>query len=115
MRASEHGHLEAVDCLITGGANLEAQDEGGRKALMITAAAGHLSVVRHFSDKNARIDPVERRTIHTALVEAPLNEHWEIADLLNHRGQSNGIIDPALLKTSSALQRTDNQRLSPGS
>ena len=98
MRASEHGHLEAVDCLIAQGANIEAQDEGGRRALMIAAAAGHLSVVRHLLDKNARIDPVERRTMHTALVKALLNEHWEIADLLNHRGQRNGIIDPALLK-----------------
>ena len=98
MRASEHGHVEAVSCLIAQGADSEAQDEGGRRVLMVAAAAGHLSVVGHLLDRNARIDPVERRTMHTALVKALLNEHWEIADLLNHHGQRSGIIDPALLK-----------------
>lgn len=61
MIAAKQGCLEAFNRLINAGANLEAQDCLGRRAMHLAAMHGHVSIVQCLIQKNAKINPIDNQ------------------------------------------------------
>jgi len=95
--AAEEGYLDIVDLLIEFGANLEAMDDLGQRALLSAARDGRVEAVRHLLDAGAEIDAVDWSG-QSALSNAAIEDHHELVDLLLGRGARRGIVDALALR-----------------
>ena len=81
MLASENGHTEVVNLLLSGGADQDMQDEKGASALMFASCEGHTEVVEQLLDKGAAMD-MQAKEGQSALMYASSAGHTEVVQLL---------------------------------
>jgi ankyrin repeat protein len=79
FRASKHGHLEVVKCLINNGSDIHAYNE---HALRWASHNGHLAVVEYLLSHGANIHINEDET----LINACYNGHLAVVELLVNNG-----------------------------
>ena len=92
MRASLLGEEEVVEYLVGKGANLDAQDEQGRTALMEAVNAYKLDVIRFLIDSGANVNAVDGRGC-TALMRAAYSGFPELVNYLLEHGADKEILD----------------------
>ena len=88
VAAADKGDIATVSRLLEQGASSDAVDsfsEGGKEALEVAAAGGHLSIVRLLLDKGADINAPDFWG-GTALVDASAAGQTEVVKLLLSRG-----------------------------
>ncbi len=90
--AAALGHTEIVRALLAAGADVNAKDESGRTALIVTSIGGHLEIVHLLLDKGAPID-VQGTDGATALHAAVRFGHPELAAVLLARGAKVNVQD----------------------
>ncbi len=77
--ASQEGHVDIVELLISNGANVNHFDEDGISPLMFAAQKGHLGVVETLLAHGARVNHVDEQR-RSALVYAIGKGEFTIAD-----------------------------------
>jgi ankyrin repeat protein len=83
--ASEHGHKEVVQLLLSKGAKVNAKTDWGDTALLNASAYGHKEVVQMLLAKGADVN-IKTQNGATALSVASRNGYHEIAELLTKAG-----------------------------
>lgn len=69
VAAASEGHIEVVERLIKGGADVNFKDQDGTSAVMSAAARGHVKAVKLLIDAKARLND-QNKDGHTALMFA---------------------------------------------
>jgi len=92
MIAADLGYVAIVDLLLDRGANIEAEDDLGRRPLLSAAQHGRVEVARRLIDRGASINAVcwEGRS---ALSNARRAGYQALVDLLLARGAEWGVVD----------------------
>jgi ankyrin repeat protein len=108
--AAELGYLEIVDLLLDRGADIEATDDLGQKALLSAARFGRSEVVRRLLDRGADIDAVDWSG-QSALSNSAVEGHSDTFDLLLSRGARRGIVDALVLNDIALLEDLLNKEL----
>ncbi len=101
--AAELGYLDIVTLLLDRGANIEATDDLGRRALMSAACHGQTEIVRCLLDRGADINAVDWSG-QSALSNATAEGHQDLFNLLRSRGARHGIIDALALNDIPLLE-----------
>lgn len=92
--AAFRGHIEIVQCLLERGADLHARDDSGHNAAYWAAIGGHLDTLRLLLKRGAEADPVGDGILLTI---AALENHTEIAQLLQEAGAAIGLLEAAMI------------------
>lgn len=92
MFAAAQGHVEVVESLISGGAQLDPTDVLGRNALMIAVQRGHIGVAEVLLDNQANVNVTDQGSM-TALMLAAAAGHSEMVDVLIKRGARSDATD----------------------
>ena|SRR2546430_1767550 len=88
---NEQDYTQIVRILLERGADINAQDQWGRSALMIAADAGYLDTVKLLLDWEANVHLKDMRG-YTALMRAAWKGHLDIVNALIERGADvNGV------------------------
>jgi uncharacterized protein len=99
--AAELGYLDVVDLLLDRGADIEATDDLGQRALMSAACYGRAEVVGRLLDSGADIDAVDWSG-QSALSNSAREGHHGLVEFLLSRGARRGIVD-ALVRNDVVL------------
>jgi uncharacterized protein len=108
--AAELGYLEIVDLLLDRGADIEATDDLGQRALLSVARFGRTEVVRRLLDRGADINAVDWSG-QSALSNSAVEGHSDAFDLLLSRGARRGIVDALALNDIALLEALLDERL----
>jgi uncharacterized protein len=108
--AAELGYLEIVDLLLDRGADIEATDDLGQRALLSAARFGRTEVVRCLLDRGADINAVDWSG-QSALSNSAVERHSDAFDLLLSRGARRGIVDALALNDPALLEDLMNKEL----
>ena len=106
--AAELGYLEIVDLLLDRGADIEATDDLGQRALLSAARFGRTEVVRRLLDRGANINAVDWSG-QSALSNSAVEGHSVAFDLLLSRGAPRGIVDALALNDIALLEELLNK------
>ena len=130
--ASEYGHLQIVEYLISISANIEAIDENGKTALLYASQNGHLQIVEYLISRGADINvkdedgdysihyacakghlPIVNYFIEKQNVDIDIKGHGEMTPL--QYACENGHIKIAeyLISKNADINATDEDRNSP--
>ena len=85
QQACFFGHVKTVRVLLDAGADVDAIDNNGWRALHIAAQNGHLEVVQVLLDAGADVHATNNRGL-TALHTASQNGHLEVVQVLLDTG-----------------------------
>ena len=83
--AARSGHVEVVEALIKGGANVNRPDNHGRRALIHATEFGHVEVVEALLKNGANVQSKDNDS-RTALMFAQHYEHIDVANVLIKAG-----------------------------
>ncbi len=108
--AAELGYLEIVDLLLDCGANTEATDDLGQRALLSATRYGRTEVIRRLLDRGADINAVDWSG-HSALLNSVVANDSNSFDLLLSRGARRGIFDAFALNDIPLLEDLLDQEL----
>jgi len=86
--AADSGLLNFVECLVEGGADVNAKDPSGRTALLLAAIKGDLSIVKYLAAHGADLTKKDYGG-HTAAILARENGHEKIAAYLDSLTQKD--------------------------
>ena len=86
--AVHQGSLDELQRLLTGGADIDARDEHGQTALMLSVVAGHVDVVTWLIDHSAMLDHRAKYGL-SALMLAVINGHVEVVRALVRAGANH--------------------------
>lgn len=104
MIAAKLGHLDVVELLLDRGANLEATDDLGRRALQGAAFHGRTEVAGLLLDRGAAINACDW-SWQTALSEAAAHGHEATVALLLSRGAMRQLTDAAALDDAALVEQ----------
>ncbi len=89
-QAVVRGNAEAVQALLTSGADVNALDRYGQTALMLAAHEGHVLVVRELVAHGASLNHTAKFGL-SALMLAVIADHPEVVRLLLDAGADTGL------------------------
>ena len=85
--AAQHGHIDAVNCLLRHGANCwEEKDNNAKGMLHYAAQGGHVAMIDFVLDLGWVNINSQCRLLQTPILLAVMNGHTEATDLLMRRG-----------------------------
>lgn len=111
--AAELGHVGIVDLLLDWGANLEATDDLGQRALLSAARRGKTEAVRRLLERGADLNAVDWSG-QSALSNAAIDGHHELAELLLSVGATRGIVAALALDDRALFEALLDQSLRDG-
>jgi len=112
--AAELGYLNIVDILLDYGANIEATDDLGQRALLSAARFGRIDVVHHLLDRSAEVNAVDWSG-QSALSNSAVGRHYDVVELLMTRGAERGVVDALVLDEISLFEVLLDKELRSGS
>ncbi len=89
--AARKGDVDALSAQLKAGASVDALDQHGQTALMITAHKGHLSAVRFLVAAGAKLDVTAKYGL-SALMLAIVGMHEDVARTLVAAGANRGLV-----------------------
>jgi ankyrin repeat protein len=87
MAAASRGHLEVVVLLSDRGADIEASDAGGYRAIMLASENGHLSILKFLAERGADLEALSNDRLN-ALILASSGGHMAIVQYIADKGGS---------------------------
>ena len=108
--AAELGYLDIVLLLLDRGADIEATDDLGQRALMGAARYGRTEVVRHLLNRGVDTNAVDWSD-PSALSNSAVEGHHDLFQLLVSSGAQRGIVDALALIDMALLEALLDKRL----
>lgn len=111
--AAELGYVGMVDLFLDYGANIEATDDLGQRALLSAARRGKTETVRRLLERGADLNAVDWSG-QSALSNAAIEGHYELAELLLSLGATGGIVAALALNDRARFEALLDESLRDG-
>ena len=89
--AVRHGSIDALQRLLTSGADINARDEHGQTALMLAALEGHGDVIGWLVERGAALDHTAKYGL-SALMLAVIRGHVDVVRRLTEAGANRSLL-----------------------